>query len=107
MALDGESPRVAPAAGAAGTAEPIWFASYPPGMPHSIDPDAYPSLPAMLCDACAPPLEGLPLSGGPATAILTLNELHWTIRDICDDITAEIGRPRPWTEAGIDAPDIP
>ena len=53
MALDVESPRVPPAAGAAGTAEPIWFASYPPGMPHSIDPDAYPSLPAMLCDACA------------------------------------------------------
>ena len=53
MALDLESPRVPPAAGAAGAAEPIWFASYPPGMPHSIDPDAYPSLPAMLCDACA------------------------------------------------------
>ena len=53
MALDVESPRVPPAAGAAGRAEPIWFASYPPGMPHSIDPDAYPSLPAMLCDACA------------------------------------------------------
>ena len=53
MALDVESPRVPPAAGAAGTAEPIWFASYPPGMPHSIDPDAYPSLPAMLCDVCA------------------------------------------------------
>jgi len=53
MALDVGSPRVPPAAGAAGAAEPIWFASYPPGMPHSIDPDAYPSLPAMLCDACA------------------------------------------------------
>ena len=53
MALDVESPRVPPAAGGAGAAEPIWFASYPPGMPHSIDPDAYPSLPAMLCDACA------------------------------------------------------
>ena len=43
----------APAAGGAGAADPTWFASYPPGMPHSIDPDAYPSLPAMLCDACA------------------------------------------------------
>jgi long-chain acyl-CoA synthetase len=53
MALDVGSPRVPPAAGAAAAAEPIWFASYPPGMPHSIDPDAYPSLPAMLCDACA------------------------------------------------------
>ncbi len=56
MAVDVESPRVPPAAGAAGAsgaAAPIWFASYPPGMPHSIDADMYPSLPAMLCDACA------------------------------------------------------
>ncbi len=52
MAVDVESPRVPPAAGADG-AEPIWFGSYPPGMPHSIDPDTYPSLPAMVCDACA------------------------------------------------------
>ena len=37
----------------AGTAEPIWFASYPPGIPKSIDPDSYPSLSAMLLDACA------------------------------------------------------
>jgi long-chain acyl-CoA synthetase len=41
----------APARAAA--AEPIWFASYPPGIPHSIDPDIYPSLSAMLIDACA------------------------------------------------------
>ncbi|HMK70503.1 MAG TPA: AMP-binding protein [Xanthobacteraceae bacterium] len=31
----------------------IWFASYPPGMPRSIDPDFYASLPAMLRDCCA------------------------------------------------------
>jgi long-chain acyl-CoA synthetase len=31
---------------------PIWFASYPPGIVHSIDPDTYPSLSAMLLDAC-------------------------------------------------------
>ena len=42
----------APAPGA-GAAEPIWFASYPPGIPKTIDPDAYPSLSAMLLDACA------------------------------------------------------
>jgi len=36
----------------AGAGEPIWFASYPPGIPKSIDPDAYPSLPAMLLEAC-------------------------------------------------------
>jgi long-chain acyl-CoA synthetase len=53
MALDVESPRGPPAAGAAGAAEPIWFASYPPEVPRSIDPDSYPSLPAMLRDACA------------------------------------------------------
>src|SRR5271169_5738253 len=32
--------------------EPIWFASYPPGVPRSIDPDAHASLTAMLLDAC-------------------------------------------------------
>ncbi len=41
-----------PAPAAAASADPIWFASYPPGIPRSIDPDAYPSLPAMLLDAC-------------------------------------------------------
>jgi long-chain acyl-CoA synthetase len=33
-------------------AEPIWFASYPEGVPRRIDPDAYPSLSAMLLEAC-------------------------------------------------------
>jgi long-chain acyl-CoA synthetase len=33
-------------------AEPIWFASYPAGVPKTIDPDAYPSLSAMLIEAC-------------------------------------------------------
>jgi len=32
--------------------EPDWFASYPPGVPKIIDPDAYPSLAAMLVGAC-------------------------------------------------------
>jgi long-chain acyl-CoA synthetase len=32
--------------------EPIWLASYPPGVPKSIDPDAYPSLSDMLIEAC-------------------------------------------------------
>ncbi len=45
-------PQSAPAP-AAGASEPIWFASYPPGVPRTIDPDAYPSLPAMLADTCA------------------------------------------------------
>ncbi len=43
----------APAPQAAGTVEPHWYASYPPGIPRSIDPDIYPSLSAMLLDACA------------------------------------------------------
>ena len=38
---------------ATATVEPVWFASYPPGIPRTIDPDAYPSLPAMLLDACS------------------------------------------------------
>ncbi len=42
----------APAAGEVETADPIWFASYPPRVPRTIDPDAYPSLSAMLLDAC-------------------------------------------------------
>ena len=33
-------------------AEPIWFASYPAGVPRTIDPDAFPSLATMLIDAC-------------------------------------------------------
>ncbi|HML07580.1 MAG TPA: AMP-binding protein [Xanthobacteraceae bacterium] len=37
----------------AGAAEPIWYASYPPDVPRTIDPDSFPSLPAMLGDACA------------------------------------------------------
>ena len=36
----------------AGAAEPNWFSSYPPGVPKSIDPDIYPSLTAMLLEAC-------------------------------------------------------
>jgi long-chain acyl-CoA synthetase len=37
---------------AAGIPEPAWFAAYPAGVPKSIDPNAYPSLSAMLIDAC-------------------------------------------------------
>ena len=35
----------APAQRTTGAADPIWFASYPPGVPKNIDPDAFPSLP--------------------------------------------------------------
>jgi long-chain acyl-CoA synthetase len=41
-----------PAPATTEAAEPIWFASYPPGVPKSIDPDVYSSLTAMLLDAC-------------------------------------------------------
>ncbi len=50
MTLQTESGKAPPAAGAI---EPHWYASYPPGIPKSIDPDTYPSLSAMLLDACA------------------------------------------------------
>jgi long-chain acyl-CoA synthetase len=50
MTLETESASAPPASGAG---EPIWFASYPPGIPKSIDPDSYPSLSALLLDACA------------------------------------------------------
>ena len=37
---------------AAREVEHFWYASYPPGIPKTIDPDTYSSLPAMLLDAC-------------------------------------------------------
>jgi long-chain acyl-CoA synthetase len=37
---------------AAEESSPVWLASYPPGVPPRIDADAYPSLHAMLLDAC-------------------------------------------------------
>jgi long-chain acyl-CoA synthetase len=37
----------------AAAVEPFWLASYPPGVPKSIDADAYPSLSALLLDACS------------------------------------------------------
>src|SRR3974390_3139094 len=37
---------------AARQAEPIWFASYPAGVPRTIDPDSFPSLASMLTEAC-------------------------------------------------------
>jgi long-chain acyl-CoA synthetase len=33
-------------------AEPVWLSAYPPGVPKNIDADAYPSLHAMLLEAC-------------------------------------------------------
>jgi long-chain acyl-CoA synthetase len=33
-------------------AVPIWLASYPAGVPATVDPDSYPSLSAMLIEAC-------------------------------------------------------
>ncbi len=38
---------------AGGGVEPAWFASYPAGVPRTIDADAHPSLHAMLLEACA------------------------------------------------------
>jgi long-chain acyl-CoA synthetase len=49
MTLQTQSPPGA----APGASEPIWFVSYPPGIPKTIDPDAYSSLTALLLDACA------------------------------------------------------
>ena len=44
--LDSAAPAAAPAV------DPVWLASYPPDVPKTIDPDTYPSLHAMLIDAC-------------------------------------------------------
>ena len=45
--LQGEAASVA-----ARQAEPIWFASYPAGVPRTIDPDSFSSLASMLIEAC-------------------------------------------------------
>jgi hypothetical protein len=63
--------------------------------------------PQLLCEACATPLEGVPLGAGSATAIFTLEQLDWATRDICDNINAELGRPSLWAEVSTVAPDIP
>jgi len=42
----------APPVAAAGTVDPIWLASYPAGVPKTIDPDRFPSLHAMLLESC-------------------------------------------------------
>ena len=52
MTLMSESAPPAAATGAAGAVEPIWLKSYPPGVPQAIDPDAYPTLHAMLLEQC-------------------------------------------------------
>lgn len=52
--------------------------------------------PQLLCEGCAEPLEDMQLGSGAATAIFTLDEMPWTIRDICDSITEELGRPSLW-----------
>ncbi len=45
-------PDIAPGPTPGGASEPAWFSSYPPSVPRSIDADAYPSLQAMLLEAC-------------------------------------------------------
>jgi long-chain acyl-CoA synthetase len=42
----------APAPAPSGGTEPIWLRSYPPGVPETIDANAYPSLHGMLLEAC-------------------------------------------------------
>ena len=53
MTLVTEAVRVPlPARGVPATREPAWFASYPAGVPRTIDAGIYPSLHAMLLEAC-------------------------------------------------------
>ena len=53
MTLVTEAVRVPlPARGAPAAREPAWFASYPAGVPLTIDAGVYPSLHAMLLEAC-------------------------------------------------------
>jgi long-chain acyl-CoA synthetase len=41
-----------PSSAVPGRADPAWFASYPAGVPKTIDPDRFPSLHAMLIESC-------------------------------------------------------
>jgi long-chain acyl-CoA synthetase len=41
-----------PSSAVPGKADPAWFASYPAGVPKTIDPDRFPSLHAMLIESC-------------------------------------------------------
>lgn len=43
---------MSPVSAASAAPEAIWLASYPPGVPAHIDPDAFASVHAMLLDAC-------------------------------------------------------
>jgi hypothetical protein len=52
--------------------------------------------PALLCESCAEPLNGLDLGAGSVTYVLTFAELPWEVRDICDNVTSELGRPSLW-----------
>jgi long-chain acyl-CoA synthetase len=45
-------PESAPPLAMTAAADPIWLASYPADVPKTIDPDAYPSLHAMLIESC-------------------------------------------------------
>ena len=46
------TPLPVPEPAARAAREPAWFASYPAGVPRTIDADVYPSLHAMLLEAC-------------------------------------------------------
>lgn len=52
---------------------------------------------ALLCESCIEPLAGTALGTGSATYVATLAEMPWAIRDICDRVTAELGRPSLWS----------
>jgi hypothetical protein len=52
--------------------------------------------PGLLCEACAEPFDGVELGAGSATYLLTLEEMPWQIRDICDDVTRALGRRSLW-----------
>src|SRR5579862_4172445 len=52
MNVQSDSVAPSPSAGPPDGIPPAWLASYPPGVPARIDADAYPSLHAMLLDAC-------------------------------------------------------
>jgi len=69
-----------------------WFASYPDGVPHSIDPHRHASLAALCRDACA--AHGAKIAFSNFGADLTFGGLERASRDLAAYLTARLGLAR-------------
>lgn len=72
--------------------DPIWYKSYPPGMPHTINSDLYPSLNALLAEAFAKYAD-LPAYTNMGQ-VLTYAEVDKQARDFAAFLKSELGLER-------------